>query len=170
MSRFIDTTVSESWRMMLDRVPVIGKKINDRLNKPMIDKFLNDPKVRKFIKEQTKKDFDEEVETYASEPYVKDHKLSLKKPSSKLEPIVDDRSKIRTMDDREGLLSYEYNIDGVHYIVATDGKTIRRVSLSYYEYDPHNDIWSETIRTLTPPDKDTIYNMWNPIEYEYWKD
>ena len=67
MSRFSDVTIAESWRSVVDRVPLIGSKIVDKLTKPTLDKIMKDPKLQDYIKKQTKKMYDEMISDYKKE-------------------------------------------------------------------------------------------------------
>ena len=40
MSRFVDLTITESWRTVVDKIPLVGTKIVDKLTKPILDKIM----------------------------------------------------------------------------------------------------------------------------------
>lgn len=167
MSKFVDTVMTESWRTVVDRIPLVGSKIVDKLTKPTIDKIMKDPKLREYIKKQTKKSFDDMASEYKTEFPNGERKISLTKPS-KYEPLASERD-VRGIDD--GMINYEYRIDNNTYHVTTDGKTIRRVYAVIYEYDRKSDAWYEEMFSLYAPSKDELAKMWKPIsDGEYLDD
>ena len=167
MSRFSVVVISESWRSVVDRVPLIGSKIVDKLTKPTLDKIMKDPKLQDYIKKQTKKMYDEMISDYKKEFPDGERKLSLTKPS-KYEPLASEQD-VRSIDD--GMVNYEYKIGNVTYHVTTDGKTIRRVYATMYEYDRKSDTWYEEMFSLYAPNKDELAKMWKPIsDGEYLDD
>lgn len=159
MSKFIELTISESWRAVVDRIPLVGSKIVDKLTKPTLDKIMKDPKLRDYIKRQTKRTFDEMASEYKTEFPNGERKLSLTRPS-KFEPLASERD-VRGID--EGMINYEYRIDNMTYHVTTDGKSIRRVYAVIYEYDRKSDKWYEEMFSLYAPSKDELAKMWKPI-------
>ena len=69
------------------------------------------------------------------------------------------------------MVNYEYKIGNVTYHVTTDGKTIRRVYATMYEYDRKSDTWYEEMFSLYAPNKDELAKMWKPIsDGEYLDD
>ena len=159
MSAFIDTITAESWRSVVDKIPVVGSKIVDKLTKPMLDKIMRDQELRKYIKDMAKKMFDQMEEEYKEEFPTGERKISLMKPA-KYEPLASERD-VRGIDD--GMINYEYTIDNCTYRVTTDGSTIRRVYVALYEYDRKSDTWYEEMVSLYAPSKDTLAKMWKPI-------
>lgn len=159
--------MTESWRTVVDRIPLVGSKIVDKLTKPTLDKIMKDHKLRDYIKKQTKKTFDEMASEYNTEFSNGERRISLTKPS-KFEPLASERD-VRGID--EGMINYEYQIDNVTYHVTTDGKTIRRVHFAFYEYLRKEDKWYESFITLYAPAKDELAKMWKPIsDGEYLDD
>ena len=150
---------TESWRSVVDRVPVVGSKIVDKLTKPTLDKIMKDPKLRAYIKKQTKTTFDNMVHDYKQEFPNGERKISLTKPA-KYEPLASERD-VRGIDDNS--INYEYNIDGVKYRVTTDGTTIRRVYFAFFECITKNDYWFESLVSLYAPSKDELAKMWKPF-------
>lgn len=159
MSKFIELTISESWRAVVDRIPLVGSKIVDKLTKPTLDKIMKDPKLRDYIKMQNKRTFDEMTSEYKTEFPNGERKLSLTRPS-KFEPLASERD-VRGID--EGMINYEYRIDNMTYHVTTDGKSIRRVYAVIYEYDRKSNKWYEEMISLYAPSKDELAKMWTPI-------
>ena len=159
ISKFIDAVTVESWRSVVDKIPVLGSKIVDKLTKPMLDKIMRDAELRKYIKSMAKKMFDEAVEDYKKEFPTGERKLSMTKPA-KFEPLASEQD-VRGIDD--GMINYEYMIDNCTYRVTTDGSSIRRVYIVIYEYDRKSDTWYEEMFSLYAPSKDTLAKMWKPI-------
>ena len=159
VSKFIDVVMTESWRSVVDKIPIFGSKIVDKLTKPMLDKIMRDTELRKYIKRMAKEMFDESVEDYKKEFPTGERKLSLTKPS-KFEPLAAERD-VRGIDD--GMINYEYKIDNCTYRVTTDGSSIRRVYVVIYEYDRKSDTWYEEMFSLYAPSKAELAKMWKPI-------
>jgi len=160
MSRFVDLTVTESWRTVVDKIPLVGTKIVDKLTKPILDKIMQDKKLREYIKKETKHLIDGWIEDYKKEFPTGERKISLDKPS-KYEPLATEKD-VRGMDN--DMINYEYTIDNKRYRVSTDGKTIRRVYVALYEYDRKSDKWYEEFSSLYAPAKDELAKMWKPID------
>lgn len=160
MSNFVNMIIMESWRSVVDKVPLVGTKIVDRLTKPILDKIMKDPDLRKYIKRKTMEMFKFDLEGYKQEYPNGERTISLKKPS-KFVPLANERE-VRAIDD--DMINYEYTIDNIRYRVSTDGKTIRRVYVVRYQYIEQYKQWYEELASLYAPSKDELAKMWKPID------
>ena len=167
MTMFMDIIATESWRTLLDKVPVVGEAINDRLNKPLLDKFISDPVVKKYLVAEAKKAFSEDEDAHKEgygDKYGDTVKLSLLKPSGKIFPLAHDKRDERTFDNDCDLINYPYTIEGIRFIVGVKGAHIGQVSYYCYRYEgaesPENNGWYEMLVGLQPPTKDTIKKYW----------
>ena len=167
MSRFIDTTITESWRTMLDKIPVIGEAINDKLNKPLLDKFMGDPVVKKYLVDAAKSQYadDDKMNRKAyGKKYGDTVNFSLTKPSGKIWPLATDSREERTLDNDDDIINYPYTINEIRFVVGVKGDTIGRVSYYSYRYvgdeSPEKNGWYEELHSMYPPTKDELKKYW----------
>lgn len=166
MSTFLNTALQESWRTMLDKVPVVGEAINDKLNKPLLDKFMGDPVVKKYLVDAAKNQYDDD-DKMNKKAYGKAYgdtvKFSLKKPSGKVHNLFD-KNEERTIDHGEGIINYPFTIDGIKFVVSVKDNTINRVSYYAYRYvsDETSDKngWYEELHSMIPPTKEELKKYW----------
>jgi len=171
MSRFSCNITTESWRTMLDKVPVIGEAINDKLNKPLLDKFMSDPVVKKYLVDTAKSQHDEDVKMNKKEygkAYGDTVDFSLTKPSGKIWPLAQDKRDERTLDHDDNIINYPYTINGIRFVVGVKGNSIGRVSYYDYRYvgdeSPENNGWYEELQGMYPPTKDDLKKYWKSEE------
>lgn len=153
MSRFLE--VYESWQTLIDKIPWIGEQHNDKVNKPLIDKIVKDKQIRKWMLDQANAFFNKQVNSRKkTDPK---HKLSSKPPAG----YEFDPEMIRKFDIDDDWISYKYEINGMHFIISTDGEAIRRVHHIYWEYFPEYNDWYAICGSLYGPTNDDLKKMWN---------
>ena len=167
MSRFLDVSLTESWRTMLDKIPIVGEAINDKLNKSVLDKFMGDTVVKKYLVDAAKKQYDEDDKMNRKaygKAYGDTVKFSLKKPSGKVFELATDKHDERSLDSDQGIINYPYTIEGIKFVVGVKGDSIGRVSYYAYRYvsdeTPDRNGWYEELHSIYPPTKDELKKYW----------
>ena len=116
MSKFMEVyePVAESWRTIIDKLS-IGKYFNDKINGPIIDKFVAEPKVQKICSNVAKRIITE-----------KKRESKGLKVFSDVKPDVKNELPRRFDDDD---FNYIRKMKGYSFIISTDGKNITSIWL-----------------------------------------